>query len=182
MSSAKRPPQSANNIQFSDEMATAQARVQYMKYDLENADNGAEREWGEVKGQALACNVLCWVLPLIGTCCYCMEANASSTSQYIKDLTTVGAFKALVEAIRKARPVLRLGIVCGHTETTRSTDSNGNTTTSSRFVETYRASEDIDNFAIVLDETIPADDMWALLGEIRGGQVAEGDTLLVCQW
>jgi hypothetical protein len=180
--SAKRPPGAEWNQRFSDEMATAQARVQYMKYDLENADNAAEREWGEVKGKALACNVLCWVLPLIGWCCYCQEAKTSRTSQYINDLTTVGTFKALVEAIRKARPVQRLGIVCGHTETTHSTDSNANTTTSSRFVETHRASENFDNFAIVLDETIPADDMWALLGEMRGGQVAEGDALLVCQW
>ena len=89
-----------------------------------------------------------------------MEAKASRTSQYINDLTTVGAFKALVEAIRKARPVLRLGIACGHTETSTYTDSNGNTQTSKKFVETYRASEDFDN----------------------GGQVAEGDALLVCQW
>jgi len=142
--------------------------------DLENAETAAGSEWDEVKGKALLCNILCWALPLFGACCYCHEAKQSPTAQYVHDIQTMDRFKALVEDIRKAQPVLRLNICCWHTESR--TDSEGNTSTHT--VVTKTASEDISGFAAVLDETLSADDMWALVAETHR-PVVEGEILLV---
>ena len=113
-----------------------------------------------------------------GNFVYCREAKASATAAYVDDIETLDRFKALVEDIRKARPVLRLGIVCRHLESSTDYDSNGESSTSSYWVETHRASQDFSGFAAVFDETLSADDMWALVAE-NHGRIVDDELLLV---
>ena len=164
----------SDQLRYPETVVTARHRVVQIARDLENAESAAASEWGDVQCKALFCNILCWTLPIFGACCYCIEANASPTAQYVHDIQTMQHFKALVEDIRKARPVLRLGIQCSHTET----HSDGNGGQSTRTVVTKTASEEFSGFAAVLDETPSADEMWALVAETHR-PIVEGEVLLV---
>ena len=86
----------------------ARHRLVQIAHDLENTESAAASEWDKVKCKALFCNIICWTLILAPA--YCDEANASPTAQYVHDIQTMDRFKALVEDMRKARPVLRLKI------------------------------------------------------------------------
>ena len=107
-------PAAAANTRFNDTMQIAQAKLAQIKTDLEHSSSAAAEEWESIRCKAGTCNVLCWILPVLGWCCYCWEAHRSPTAQYVHDIDTMQQFADLVEAMRKARPVLRLHIECGH--------------------------------------------------------------------
>jgi len=144
----------------------ARHRLVQIAHDLENTESAAASEWDKVKCKALFCNIICWTLILAPA--YCDEANASPTAQYVHDIQTMDRFKALVEDMRKARPVLRLKIRCYH-----QTSSDGED-------RQYSKEETIDlhNFAAVLDETLSADDMCALVAETHR-PIVEHELVLV---
>jgi hypothetical protein len=172
-------PAAAANTRFNDTMQIAQAKLAQIKTDLEHSSSAAAEEWESIKCKAGTCNVLCWILPVLGWCCYCWEAHNSPTAHYVHDIDTMQQFDDRVEAMRKARPVLRLNIECGHNEERTTTDSEGNTSTSTVYVQTFANSTDITGFSKVQDETPSAKELYDLVGRMTRQPLNEGDIMLL---
>jgi hypothetical protein len=163
-------PAAAGTVRFSDTMQTARAKLAQIKTDLGHSKSAAAEEWEKIKCMALTCNILCWTLPVLGWGCYCWEAWNSPTAHFVHDIYTMQEFSRLVQSMRKASPMLRLGIKCGHYE------SSGD---SEFYKQTYQNHENFTGFSKVQDETPSSEELFDLVGRVTQQPCTEGDIMLV---